>query len=83
MAFIPILIMGALGTFLFVIVFCVLSLIGITLLVVGIISLKRNKKAEKRIVAPVTSIVFGGIFLLPVVMFYLLWIYGIVVHFLT
>lgn len=78
MAFFSILLMLAFWTLLGMIILGVLSLKGVALLVVGIIFLKKNKKAEKRIVAPVISIVLGGIFLLPLALFILWWIYGIV-----
>lgn len=75
MAFISILIV-TLGMMLFaIIVLGVLSVAGVSLLTVGIIFLKRNKKAGKRIVAPVISIVAGSIFLAPVVLSILWYLY--------
>lgn len=80
MAFISIFLMGAMVTIVGTIILGIISLKGFALLIVGIIFLKRNKKAEKRIVAPVIFIVFGGILLLPLVLFILFWIYGIVTN---
>ncbi len=79
MAFMSILLMILLLTIVSIVALIILSLGGATLLTVGIVFLRRNKKAGNRIVAPVISIVLGAIMLLPVLISVLWYLYALVV----
>jgi len=62
------------------VIFGVLLISGVAFLTLGIIVLKKNRKAGKSIVAPVISIVAGGIFLLPVVLAILWYLYSMIIN---